>query len=636
MLNTTNKWFLALPIHPRSAVIIHDLLMTAVAWTLAYLVGYDFFNGSPGWTTTLLYAMLCVIPVQSLILWWAGIYRGVWRFASVPDLCNIARGVAVGALSVTLTLFLIDRLEGIPRSSLLLYPIFLFCLLGAPRLLYRIAKDRGTSLLAAKNQKRVLVVGAGRAAEQLVRDILHDEAYLPVGLLDDNSALEGLKIHGIPVLGSIEELPRIVHRHAVQIVLIAIPTATGAQMRRIVDLCEKSDAAFRTLPSLQDLVTGRSRVKGLREVAVHDLLGRQPISLDWERIRAGLVGKTILVTGAGGSIGAELSRQITRLGVETLVLFEQSEFNLYSIEMELRGEFPNLVLHACLGDIRDQVTVEHVLADYRPEIIFHAAAYKHVPMLEEQAREAVRNNILGTKTLALAATKYNCATFVMVSTDKAVNPTSVMGTTKRVAEIFCQNLNPRTATRFITVRFGNVLGSAGSVVALFQRQIAAGGPVTVTHPKITRFFMTIPESCQLIMQAAVMGQGGEIYVLDMGEPIAITDLAEQMIKLAGKTLGKDIEIIYTGLRPGEKLFEELFHSQEELSGTGHEKILLAHSREVSWLKLDKLLGAMEQACVDYNEASIRELLKRVLPELDKPDTESASNVMRLVGNNSIA
>lgn len=630
MLDT--KIFSVLRIHPRSAVMGHDLFMTALAWALAYLVGYDFFTGTETWWSQLLHSLMYVIPLQAAILWWAGIYRGVWRFASLPDLRDIARGVAIGALVVALTLFLIDRMEGIPRSSLLLYPVFLFFLLGGPRLLYRMLKDHGIKLFTLKNRRRVLILGAGRSAELLVRDMLQEGEHLPIGILDDNPALCGLKIHGIPVLGGIDSLARIVQRHGAEMILIAIPSATGVQMRRIVELCEQCEIPFRTLPSLQDLISGRSHIKGLREVAIHDLLGRQPIALDWHRISTGLVGKVVLVTGAGGSIGSELSRQITRLGVETLVLFEQSEFNLYSIELELRREFPNLVLHACLGDIRDQIAVERVLANYRPEIIFHAAAYKHVPMLEEQAREAVRNNVLGTKTLALAAAKHGCATFVMISTDKAVNPISVMGMSKRIAEIFCQSLSQRTPTRFITVRFGNVLGSAGSVVALFQRQIAAGGPVTVTHPKITRFFMTIPEACQLIMQAATMGEGGEIYVLDMGEPVSITYLAEQMIKLAGKTPGQDIQIVYTGLRPGEKLFEELFHSQEELSHTGHEKILLARSREVSWLQLDKLLATMEQACAHYDEVSIRDLLRRALPDLSLSDAETSSNVVRLIGN----
>ncbi|MEO5702712.1 MAG: nucleoside-diphosphate sugar epimerase/dehydratase [Gammaproteobacteria bacterium] len=610
-------------VNPRAAIIFHDLLMVIIAWLLGFLIPYDF---SPGLVPqqVFLITLPIVLVAQGLVLWGAGIYRGVWRFASIPDLWNIIRAAVIGTLAISLTLFLIIRMQGVPRTTLLLYPFFLVFLLSSPRLIYRMWKDHSFNS-DKSNRKRVLILGAGKAAELLVRDMLHGNDYLPVGFLDDNEHLRGANIRSIPVLGKVDELPVISREQGIDIIIIAMPSANTAQMRFVVEVCGQSKLPFRTLPRLKDLVSGQSIIKELREVAIDDLLGRESVSLDWRSIRGSMAGKTVLVSGAGGSIGSELCRQIARLGSVVLVMLERTEFNLYSIEMELRQDFPELALHACLVDICDERAVEHVLAVYNPEIIFHAAAYKHVPMLEGQAREAVRNNVLGTKILALAADKYNCTKFILISTDKAVNPTSVMGTTKRIAEIFCQNFNQRSSTHFITVRFGNVFGSAGSVVPLFQKQIAAGGPLTVTHPEITRFFMTIPESCQLIMQAEAMGAGGEIYVLDMGEPVSITYLAEQMIRLAGKIPGKDIDIIYTGLRPGEKLYEELFHGQENLSSTEHEKILLAHCREVDWKLLNDVITEMEQACAIYDEPRARELLKKLVPELSKGEVEGSNN-----------
>ncbi|MEO5573324.1 MAG: nucleoside-diphosphate sugar epimerase/dehydratase [Gammaproteobacteria bacterium] len=618
-------------LNPRAAIVLHDLLMVALAWLLSFMIPYD-FSFDPAYHQTLLITLGFVIAVQGFILWRVGIYRGVWRFASIPDLWNIIRATVTGMLVVSLALFLFIRMQGVPRTTLLLYPFFLVFLLSAPRLIYRMWKDHSFNI-SRSNRKRVLVLGAGKAAELLVRDMLREDDYLPVGFLDDNDHLRGANIRGITVLGKIDELPVIAQHQGIDIIIIAMPSANAMEMRRAVEVCAVSKLPFRTLPRLKDLTAGQSVINELREVAIDDLLGREPVSLDWRSIKDSMAGKTVLVTGAGGSIGSELCRQIARLGSVALVLLERSEFNLYSIEMELRQDFPELVLHLCLTDVCDEAAVEHAMISYRPEIIFHAAAYKHVPMLEAQAREAVRNNVLGTKILALAADKHNCSKFIMISTDKAVNPSSIMGTTKRIAEIFCQNLNQRSSTHFITVRFGNVFGSAGSVVPLFQKQIAAGGPLTVTHPEITRFFMTIPESCQLIMQAEAMGAGGEIYVLDMGEPVKITYLAEQMIRLAGKIPGKDIEIIYSGLRPGEKLYEELFHGLENLSSTQHEKILLAQCREVDSKFLSAVLAEMEQACNSYDEPLARELLKKLVPELTERrvgDTaDSSGNVINI-------
>jgi FlaA1/EpsC-like NDP-sugar epimerase len=420
----------------------------------------------------------------------------------------------------------------------------------------------------------------------------------------------------------------LVERLDVNLIVLALPSANPSQMRRLVELCEKTGVPFRTLPPIDSLMSGQVTLNQLREVSIDDLLGREPVALDWQAIETELRGKKVLVTGAGGSIGSELCRQIARLRPAHLILLDSGEFNLYSIEMELTKKFPRLPISRCLNDVVDRPAVEKVFAESRPEIVFHAAAYKHVPMLEDQVREAARNNVLGTRTMAEVADRFGCETFVMISTDKAVNPANVMGTSKRAAEIFCQNLNKRSQTRFVTVRFGNVLGSAGSVVPLFKQQIEAGGPVTVTHREITRYFMTIPEACQLILQASVMGDGGEIFVLDMGEPIKIAYLAEQMIRLSGKVPGEDIDIAYTGLRPGEKLYEELFHEKEALQSTHHEKILLARHREFDWQRLTEILDGMVIACHSYHEANIRGLLSELVPEWSGFEAERHEIVTR--------
>lgn len=619
----------------RLAIISHDLVMVSMAWLLAYLVRYNFVLGM-AWEKTVLFSLPVVLLVQGLVSWYFGLYKGVWRFASIPDLWNILRASALGALASALVLFLVFRLEGVPRAVLVLYPVFLVFFLGAPRACYRLWRDHGLNLHKIIGRKEVLIIGAGRAGEMLARDMRRDNEYMPIGFLDDERRLKGAKVHGIPVLGAIGDIGETVRKYSVDTIVIALPSATSAQMQRVVELCEQAGVPFRTIPPMKDLMAGRVSVNELRDVSIDDLLGRDPVSLDWGKISRGLSGKSVLVSGGGGSIGSELCRQIARLGPGRLVILERCEFNLYSIEQELKRLYPGVILHPCLGDVADSVAVNHVMNQHRPDIVFHAAAYKHVPMLQDQPREAMRNNVLGTQTLALAADRYDCSAFIMISTDKAVNPTNVMGASKRVAELYCQAINHRSSTRFITVRFGNVLGSAGSVVPLFQKQIASGGPVTVTHPDIIRYFMTIPEASQLIMQAAVMGKGGEIFVLDMGEPVKIQYLAEQMIRLSGKKPGKDINIEYIGLRPGEKLYEELFYDTEKHLTTGHGKILLANSSIVDWEDIDSVLEDMKMACTHYDIVAQLDLLRRLVPELPgRDDGKKTEMDMRDVANKKI-
>jgi FlaA1/EpsC-like NDP-sugar epimerase len=495
---------------------------------------------------------------------------------------------------------------------------------------YRYWKDSRFEFNARAPAKRVLVLGAGRAGETLLRELARENRYRPVGILDDNPTLRGAKIQGVPVLGALERLPELSGEVAAEMLLIAMPSASNAQMQRVVELCEEAGIPFRTVPRLQDVVAGRMNFNELKEVAIEDLLGREAVQLDWTAIRTGLSGKRVFVTGGGGSIGSELCRQVARLGVESLTILELSEFNLYRIEQELRREFPELLINAILGDCGDAAVTERAFAMARPQVVFHAAAFKHVPLLQTQLREAFRNNVLGTQVASLAADRHGVACFVLISTDKAVNPTSVMGACKRVAEIFCQNFAARSATRFITVRFGNVLDSAGSVVPLFRDQIRTGGPVTVTHPEISRYFMTIPEACQLILQAGVLGEGGEIFALDMGEPVKISYLAEQMIRLANKIPGRDVNIVYTGLRPGEKLFEELFHAQESYQGTRHAKIFLAQPRSMSWDLLTVQLRQAATAVRDYDEDALRRCLTGLLPEFAWREAGEEAEVVPIV------
>jgi FlaA1/EpsC-like NDP-sugar epimerase len=473
--------------------------------------------------------------------------------------------------------------------------------------------------------QRVLIVGAGRAGEMLARDLLRDasRAYFPVGFVDDKPRRQGGEVHGIPVLGRTDAIPELVRRYDIELLMLAIPSASAKEMRHVVELCEGTGVPFRIVPQLSNLMTGQVEISQLRPVSIEDLLGREPVSLDWAAIRDGLAGRKVMVTGAGGSIGSELVRQLAGAEPERLILVDNGEYNLYRIEMELRERWPALEFARRLIDVTDAAALDAVFAAERPSTLFHAAAYKHVPMLEDQVRAAVRNNITGTRLVAEAAARWHSDRFVLISTDKAVHPANVMGATKRIAEAICHALDQRSSCRFMTVRFGNVLGSAGSVVPLFSRQIEQGGPVTVTHPEIERFFMTIPEACQLIMEAAVIGEGGEIFVLDMGEPIKIRYLAEQMIRLSGREPGEDIAIQYIGLRPGEKLYEELFYASEDLLATRHPKIHVARSgHEPVASTLDSDVAALEQAAAGIDHAEMTRLLRGLLPEWH-PDTQHA-------------
>jgi FlaA1/EpsC-like NDP-sugar epimerase len=622
--------------HPRAAVVTHDLFMVVLSWLAASWI-FD-RSETPGTilSSVLLSELLLVLAVQGLVLWSTGLYKGLWRFASFPDLWNIARATLFGTLLIIAALTVFHSADvSLFLGSVLIYPGMLFLTLGLPRMCFRFWKDSHLpGNLPVNGLQRVLVLGAGRSGALLERELRHRGGFDVIGFLDDDDRLRGAQVHGIPVLGSIDGLSRVCREVGADLAIIAMPSATNHQMQAVVEICEKSDIEFRTLPTLNDLGNKATRIDDLKRVVIDDLLGREPVSLVWDSIREGLAGKRVMITGGGGSIGSELCRQIARLNPIELIVVDNGEYALYRIDHELSSEFPDLVFNSILGDICDSATVEKVVGEYKPDMIFHAAAYKHLPILQNQVREAFRNNVLGTMRLVEAAERHEVGTFVLISTDKAVNPANIMGATKRVAEMYCQNVNVHSRTRYITVRFGNVLNSNGSVVPLFKEQIAKGGPVTVTHPEISRYFMTISEASQLIMQSAVLGSGGEIYVLDMGNPVKITYLAEQLIRLSGKEPGKDIQIVYTGLRPGEKLFEELFHELEPYEQTIHEKIFLAHPRQANWENMRADLREAELAVRRYDTKKIQQVLLMLVPELGRSSAGAQSEEAEVIPINS--
>ena len=597
---------------PRLAVVAHDLLMVWVVWYGLHQLRFGLMDNPPPfpmWSTE----TALVLSAQALVFWQVGLYRGLWRFASVPDLWNIVKACVIGVVAIIVLLVLYSRMEGISRAAVALYPCVLAALLGAPRLMYRAWKDSNHAGRDA-NSLRILILGAGGAGEALIRDLRRVGSYNPVGLLDDAGRLRGSKVQGVPVLGRIDEVAEIARETAAKLLVIAMPSADANSLQRVVVACEKTGLPFRMVPRLQDVLEGKSLPGELKEVAIEDLLGRKPVLPDWKAIRGWLGGRSVLITGAGGSIGSELCRQCARHGAKRIALVEIDELALTTTEAALHRDFPDIELVPVLGDCGDPAVIAHALRRAEPEAVFHAAAYKQVPLLQTQLREAVRNNVLATETVARACREADVGTFVLISTDKAVDPVNVLGATKRLAEMACQALAVQHATRFVTVRFGNVLDSAGSVVPLFREQIRGGGPVTVTDPEVTRFFMTIPEACQLILQASAIGTHEAIYTLDMGEPVPIRLLAEQMIRLAGKQPGRDVAIVFTGLRPGEKLHETLFHADERYRPTGHPKILQAEPRDIAVQGIFASLEQLRDASVRYDPDALAVQLRAAVPE----------------------
>ena len=623
----------------RWRIVLHDMLVIPIAWLAAYWLRHNLGMIPVEFLKSAFFTLPVVIAVQAVINFFVGVHRGEWRFVSLSDLALIFRAVIVGTAAIAFTLFLVaERLTYLPRSVFILYAMILIALMCGTRLLYRLFKDRHFSTRAGR---KVVILGAGTAGEQLLRDLRrnHPDQYNIVAFLDDDPEKIGRQIHRVPIVASPDVLQDLILRWDIDLVLIAVPSASDKQMQRLVEICERTQIQFKTLPGSHELLSGRVELADMREVRIDDLLGRDPVSLDWERIRHSLCDKTILVTGAGGSIGSELCRQLASVCSSHIVLFDQSEYNLYQVEEELMARYPDLKLSSVLGDICDRAAIEQVFIRFKPAAVFHAAAYIHVPLLEGQVREAIKNNALGTRIVADLAHQHTAEKFVLISTDKAVNPSSLMGACKRVAEIYCQQLASLSETNFITVRFGNVLGSAGSVVPKFQKQIKQGGPITVTHPEMSRYFMTIAEASQLILEASAMGKDGRIYVLDMGQPVLISDLAKQLIRLSGKDPEKDIEIVYTGLRAGEKLHEELFHDDESLTSTETEKIHLAATRTVPPEKVEFVFKRINEKLDSYDDG-LSHCIKALVPEYrgspyESPNESANEDSLKILSEDSI-
>ena len=638
-------------------VLAVDIILVISAHMLAYLVRFDWDISGESRRIASLLPLLTAIKI--VVFYAFGLYRGMWRYTSIADLKNIAKAVMLSSALVLVAVLYTNRFDGFSRSVFFMDAVFTFLLIclhrGTIRYLFQ-NKDVVSwfSRNDAKTaKKKLLLIGAGTAAEKVIREIMDNASvlYEVVGLVDDNPGKHGLKIHGIPVVGGVDTLKECIARTRAEEILIAVASATGEQMKRIVEACQKSKTVFKVLPSIGEIIKGKLSVTSMREIAYKDLLGRPAVHLDQMEIGRYLTGQTVLVTGAGGSIGSELCRQIIKFNPERIILLDAGEENLYAIEMELQHEHRFHAYIPVLCKIQNQRLLDSIFCQYAPSVVFHAAAYKHVPLIEANPWEAVFNNVFATKNLIETAIFHKTQRFVIVSTDKAVRPTNVMGASKRLTELlmlaYCRDQNDSAGngadreaencrsrekacaaessprTKFMAVRFGNVLGSSGSVIPLFKRQIEKGGPVTVTDPEMIRYFMSIEEAAQLILQAGAMGTGGEIFLLKMGIPVKIATLANDLIKLMGYEPETDIKIVYTGLRPGEKLYEELITEGEGIIPTRHEKIMVLHGDGPSLGKMENLLDELAGRARAHDASGIKEVLKKILPEY-VPDMKAHS------------
>ncbi len=600
-------------------VLIHGGLI-ALSYFLAFVSRLDFiFYRSHEYLYLFTWTLPFLLALRLLACHYFNLYQGLWRFVGIKDLKDIIKASLLGTLLFAIFIFLAIRGEGFPRSILVIDFAYNIILLGGVRMLVRIFREHVTHIQVedVPDRKHVLIVGAGAAGEMILREIKTNPrlGYNPRGFVDDDKNKFKTTIHGVSVLGDTDQLDELVKKYHIAEVIIAIPSAGSRTIRNIVNKCKTVGVTSKTLPFIGDLIEGKASVSQIRDVAIEDLLGREPVRLDMSLIGQELAGRVILITGAAGSIGSELARQTARFQPKKIILFDQSENDLFHLEMALNQDGPVAEFLAVIGDIRDKDRVRQCLERHKPSYIFHAAAYKHVPLMEVNPVEAVKNNIFGTQILAEMASEYGVDKFVLISSDKAVRPTNVMGATKRVAELILQaKSHSGASTQFLAVRFGNVLGSNGSVIPIFQKQIATGGPVTITHPDITRYFMTIPEATLLVIQAGAMGRGGEIFLLEMGESMKIKDLAENLIYLSGLTSGLDIDIVYTGLRPGEKLHEELLVAGEGIKKTHHDKIWVLNGQDIDAEKLSARIRKLEILCQTGDNNEIKRLLKELVPE----------------------
>jgi FlaA1/EpsC-like NDP-sugar epimerase len=604
-----------------------DLSVLAVAYVGSYLLRFE-GRVPVEMVRTLVTTLPYVLALQYGLLIAFDVHRMAWRYVGLPEVRRIAVVIALGALALFASRLLIPQLlvRGVPWAVRGVIPIGIILSFGllaflgvvGVRVLRRMLSERAEISDRAPEREAVptMLIGAGRAGVLVAKEIAArpDLGIVAVGFLDDDQVKLGTVMHGIPVLGTTEDVGRHCARQGAKQVVITMASASGKEIRRIVENCERHRIPVKIVPGLFEIVGGRVNLSRLRPVAIDDLLRREPVTLDEEAILGVVRGRSVMVTGAGGSIGSELCRQICGFAPRELLLVEHAENNLFHIERELRERFPDVSLTAYVADVRDAPRMTGIFAHRRPHMVFHAAAHKHVSMMEANPGEAIKNNVLGTKQLAELADEHGVSEFVMISTDKAVNPSSVMGASKRAAEIVVQALSQRSKTRFVAVRFGNVLGSTGSVVPIFQEQIARGGPVTVTHPDMARYFMTIPEACQLVLQAGAMGKGGEIFVLDMGKPVKVLDLARDVIALSGLREGDDIEIRFTGIRPGEKLCEELSLEGEGAERTRHPKVFIGRIKSHPWNEVEKHVAELGRVAQGGDQGRVRQALRALVPE----------------------
>ena len=605
-----------------------DIILVTLSYLFAYELRFDVIG--PVQLSMLKMSLPAVITSKIIVFFIFHLYSGPWGYTGLRDLFKIAGAGLVSTLLIITYFTLQYRFAAFSRSVFLIDCLLTIFLIGGFRLAIRtyyfpeqikhIFRFRD---IYAKDKKRLLIIGASRGGEKLLRTIIENvtlyDQYILAGFLDDDPAKKGKKLHGVPVIGAIDTLPDIAARDGIGEIMIAISNAGAGAIRRIVNLCDQTGVPFKIIPSMEEIVLGGSKPAPIREVNYDDLLGREPVTVDNEIVREHITGKIVLVTGAGGSIGSELCLQICRYRPRVLLLLELSEYNLHHIERAIKSSFPNITALPFIGSVADRSVVEPIMSEHSPSIVFHAAAYKHVPMMEMNPLQAIKNNVFGTSTIVNMAMKYEVRRFVFISTDKAVRPTSLMGATKRLGELIVQAQAGQSSTLFITVRFGNVVGSGGSVVPLFMQQIKQGGPVTITHPEVTRSFMSLKKAVLLVLQAASMGEGGEVFLLDMGEPIKILSMAEDLIRLAGKRPYEEMDIVFTGLRPGEKLYEELTMAGETKTATLHPKISRITSASVDWSKLHQRILDLH-VCVEKRDiGGMAETLRTMMPDYNPSD-----------------
>lgn len=589
-------------------LILLDSVIVSIAIFIAFWLVYP-YSATTYDNTVIIVTAIALLAFHHVYAFIYNLYNKVWAYASVGELVAIVKAVTLTIISAAIVQFLINDFT-IYRRALLVTWMLHIIVIGGSRFCWRVVRDR--YITKSDTKKRTLIVGAGSAGAMIARQLNneHNDSELwPVAFVDDDVTKQRMQVYNLPVVGTVKDIPTVVMQKNIEHIVIAIPSLKNGELNQIIDYCNKTTAKVQMIPKIEDLMTGRVSVSNLKNVEVEDLLGREPVKLDIDSIKDTITGHTVMVTGAGGSIGSELCRQLMRFAPAKLLLVGHGEYSIYSIDMELKKKHgqTDVEIIPIIGDVKDRARMFEIVEKYRPKKIFHAAAHKHVPLMEYNPHEAVKNNIIGTKNVAEAADAFGVETFVLVSTDKAVNPTNVMGATKRIAEMVVQSMNPKSDTKFVAVRFGNVLGSRGSVIPLFKKQINEGGPVTVTDPEMTRYFMTIPEASRLVIQAGTLAKGGEIFVLDMGEPVKIVDLAKNLIRLSGYT-EEEIGIEYTGIRPGEKMYEELLGEDEILPGQVYEKIYIGRTVEVDEYHIDDLIVNFGT----YDRAELKDALMNVV------------------------